>query len=76
MLKFFLDEGGFPFEAYFHDEAEDVNEEMDPETFEVLEASRFRKLVPKKTPREHEEDLASSDPAVIFDKGGRFPIPW
>lgn len=76
VFKFFMDEGGFPFEAYFHIEADSVDEEMDPETFKVLEQSRFRKLVPRIKPGQGGNDLGIRDPSAIFDKCGKLPIEW
>lgn len=43
-----MDKGDFPFESYFEDEANVVVSEKDPETFDVLEKSRFRKIYPRK----------------------------
>lgn len=45
VLKFCLDQGGFPIEASFEDEAESVDAERDPETFNTLQQSRqFRQI--------------------------------
>jgi hypothetical protein len=47
VLRYCLEVGGFPYEAYFEDEADNVREEDDPLTFKVslysatLENSRF-----------------------------------
>ncbi|KAM7190048.1 hypothetical protein V8F20_009881 [Naviculisporaceae sp. PSN 640] len=49
VLKYCLDVGGFPYESYFEDEADDVREEEDPLTFKVLEESHFRRLYPRKS---------------------------
>ena len=76
VLKFFLDQGRFPFEAYFHVEAEDVDEKKDPETFNVLEQSRFRQEWPRKTPDCGGNNGKRSHPAATFDKGGRLPVEW
>lgn len=47
VLKLCLDEGKFPYESYFEDEANEIDPEKDPETFKVLEASEFRKMHPR-----------------------------
>ena len=72
VLKLCLDEGGFPYEAYFIIEADELDEKKDPETFAVLEQSRFRRLMPRKPPGE----VKSDNPAAVFDRGGKFPVEW
>ena len=52
VLEFFLDEGGFPYESYFEDGANRVKEGDDPDTFRVLEESRFRVIYPRGDPPE------------------------
>jgi hypothetical protein len=47
VLKLCLDQGGFAYEHYFEDAANQVSESEDPETFEVLENSRFRQIYPR-----------------------------
>ena len=76
VLKFCLNQGGFPFEPYFHVEAEIVDEKRDPETFNVLEQSRFRRLRPRKAPDHGGNDGDIRNPAAIFDKGGELPVEW
>jgi hypothetical protein len=92
VLKLCLDQGGFPYEHYFEDEANEVKESEDPETFKVLEESKFRILYPRKNTNagEREEDEAyMSDQreelteeqlrmraAITFDAGGEFPVDW
>lgn len=75
VLKFCLDQGGFPFEAYFHVEAESVDGKTDPETFNVLEQSPFRRE-PRKAPDHGGNDGNKRNPAAIFDKGGELPVEW
>ncbi|KAI1075723.1 hypothetical protein F5B20DRAFT_559161 [Whalleya microplaca] len=74
VLKLCLDMGGFAYESYFEDEANRVKEEVDPETFKVLEGSEFRKLYP----RRNKEDLDDDDdePSGVFDEGGTHPVDW
>lgn len=74
-LKFCLDRGGFPFEAYFEDEANTVKEADDPKTFQVLESSSFRKIYPRRDEKKDEEE-DYGHPSAIFDKGGPLPVPW
>ncbi|KAK4210141.1 hypothetical protein QBC37DRAFT_377336 [Rhypophila decipiens] len=89
VLKYCLDMGGFPYEAYFEDEADRVREEKDPLTFKVLEESQFSKLYPRKEEEnEQGEDDDSSlgaeerdrrerdRAAAAFDEGGEFPVDW
>ena len=72
-------QGSFAFESYFQDEADRVNENDDPETFKVLEQSRFRQFYPKREPRGEEcSDYGDSDddidPSAVFDVGGQCPV--
>jgi len=81
ILKLCLDQGGFAFEHYFEDAANRFqNASDDPETFKVLEESRFRKLYPRPTPRakaDSEQELEDEeDPSEVFDQGGRLPVDW
>jgi hypothetical protein len=84
VLKLCLDQGGFPYEHYFEDAANRLQDEHDdpenechePETYRVLEESRFRKIYPRKTARSKEELDAQEDPAEVFDQGGRLPVDW
>lgn len=48
VLKMCMGFGGFPYEGYFEDEANRVDEEKDPETFQVLERSEYRRIYPKR----------------------------
>ena len=80
ILKFCLDQGGFAFEHFFEDAADEFqNASDDPEMFKVLEESEFRKLYPRQPPR-NEEDVEESegdeDPSAVFDRGGRLPVNW
>lgn len=75
VLKLCLDQG-IAFEPIFHVEAENVDREIDPDTFNVLEQSEFRWLNPRDTSEEREQKLNSRDPAVVFDKGGKMPVEW
>jgi hypothetical protein len=77
ILKLCLDQGGFPFEHYFEDAA---NASDDPETFKVLEESRFRKIFPRRVPPgegdSEEEFEGEKDPSAVFDQGSRLPVNW
>jgi hypothetical protein len=81
ILKLCLDQGGFAFEHYFEDAADRFqNASDDPETFKVLEESKFRELYPRQAPR-NEEDVeeepeGEEDPSKVFDRGGRLPVDW
>ena len=46
------------------------NASDDPETFKVLEKSKFRELYPRWAL--HTEE----DPSEVFDQGGRLPVNW
>lgn len=61
ILKMCMDLGGFPYEGYFEDEANRVDEEKDPETFQVLENSEFRRVYPKREPTGSSEEESDSD---------------
>ncbi|KAM7183848.1 hypothetical protein V8F33_013344 [Rhypophila sp. PSN 637] len=92
VLKYCFDIGGFPYEAYFEDEADKVHGDEDPETFKVLEESHFRKIYPRKVKVGNEDDDYDMDEsdltaeerdfkerlraAMTFDKGGEFPVDW
>jgi hypothetical protein len=81
ILKLCLDQGGFAFEYYFEDAADRFqNASDDPETFKVLEESKFRKLYPRRAPRNdedvEEESEGEEDPSEVFDRGGRLPVNW
>ncbi|KAI1441262.1 hypothetical protein F5Y02DRAFT_422143 [Annulohypoxylon stygium] len=56
---------GFDYEYNFEFEANALDEEEHPKTFEVLEASEFRKVHPRRDP-----------PWVATDVGGEFPVDW
>jgi tetrahydrodipicolinate N-succinyltransferase len=60
----------FPFEAYFIDEADRVEESKDPETFRVLEQSTLREQFPRLT-----GPLIEHGPGA-FDRGGKYPVDW
>jgi hypothetical protein len=64
--------GGFPYEAYFVDEADRVEERQDPETFRVLEQSTLRQCYPRLPPGPRND----GDPAATFDRGGKLPVDW
>ncbi|QIX02278.1 hypothetical protein AMS68_007795 [Peltaster fructicola] len=81
MLKFCMDEGGFPYESYFEDEANRVDPAKDPEVDAVLEQSEFRKMYPRRPAPGDAEDgdddsVLSYDPAKEFDEGGSHPVDW
>ena len=61
---------GFPYEAYFVDEADRVEEGQDPETFRVLEQSDLRKHYPRLPPGPGRD----GGPAATFDRGGKLPV--
>lgn len=63
---------GFPYEAYFVDEADHVEKSQDPETFRVLEQSDLREHYPRLPPGPGKDE----DPAVTFDRGGKYPVDW
>lgn len=74
MLEMCLNlEGGFPYEAYFVDEADRVEESKDPETFRVLERSTLREYYPRQPPGGPGRD---DNPAATFDRGGSLPVDW
>jgi hypothetical protein len=81
ILRLCLDQGGFPYEHYFEDAANRFQDAPDdPETFKVLEESEFRKIYPRRAPR-NEEDIeeesdGEADPSAVFDEGGRLPVDW
>lgn len=54
-------EGRFRYEGYFQDEADSVDPESDPETFRVLEHSRFRQSYPRKDPADYNSDNEDDD---------------
>lgn len=63
----------------FEDEANRVDREKDPEVVEVLEASRFRQLYPRKEaiPKSKKQKRRDgNDPAAAFDVGGSHPVDW
>ena len=77
--SFVLTKGGFAIEHYFEDAVNRFqNASGDPETFKILEESKFRKLYPRRVPRNKkdvEEELeGEEDPNEVFDQGGRPPI--
>lgn len=81
VLKLCLDQGGFAFEHYFEDAANEMQDANDdPETFQVLEESGFRKRYPRPAPRPEGADEEGSEqdenPAAVFDQGGRLPVDW
>ncbi|EON63462.1 hypothetical protein W97_02690 [Coniosporium apollinis CBS 100218] len=81
ILKLCLYQGGFAFESYFVDAADKFqNASDDPETFKVLEESRFRELYPRSTARteedSEEESEGEEDPSEVFDEGGKLPVDW
>ena len=81
ILKLCLDQGGFAFEHFFEDAADEFqNASDDPETFKVLEESEFRKIYPRQPPRNvedaEEESEGEEDPSGVFDKSGSLPVNW
>ena len=79
VLKLCLDQGGFPVEDHFRIEADRVNAEKDPETFNTLEQSEFRRLHPKRTwiaPQPGGGIGAPPGREAVFDKGGKLPVDW
>ena len=80
ILRLCFDQGGFAFEHYFVDAADKLQKSDDPETFKVLEESKFRELYPRRAPRteedSEEESEGEEDPSEVFDQGGRLPVDW
>ena len=78
----------FPYSSDFEDEADRVDEHKNPETFQVLEESHFRRIYPRKPPRiranskdctygdDNDEKDKDTNPAAVFDAGGRYPVDW
>lgn len=63
----------------FEDEANRVDKDKDPDVFEVLDASRFRELYPRKEaiPKSKKQKRRDrNDPAAAFDVGGSYPVDW
>ena len=72
VLKFCLDQGGFHFETAFEKEAESVDKDKDPETFNVLQQSRqFQDIRAV-----DEQDRARRGRGCPFDIGGALPVNW
>ena len=91
VLKFCLDQGGFPTEATMEDEVESVEKTKDPETFKVLEesqqfcksfaeAEQRKQRVGKFERRAQEGSIqwrgAPPGTEAVFDRGGRLPVDW
>lgn len=73
MLEMCLNlKGGFPYEAYFVEEADRVEESKDPETFRVLERSTLREYFPRQAAGPGRDE----NPAATFDRGGKLPADW
>jgi hypothetical protein len=71
-LKFCLDQGDFPIEATLEEEAEGVDADKDPETFNVLQRSEdFQEL--RAIDEQHKARPGRRCP---FDKGGALPVDW
>lgn len=66
ILKRGMDRGEFPYEAYFEDEANTVDEEKNPETFQVVETSDFPRLYPKPDGTEESSD-SDTDSGVGYN---------
>ena len=69
VLKYCLDQGGPRFDRPFYDEAKRVDAGKDPETFNILEQSEFRRAYPRNRG-------APPGVAAVFDIGGRLPVNW
>ena len=65
-------DGGFPYEAYFVDEADRVERSQNPETFRVLEQSDLREHYPRPPPGPGKD----GDAGATFDRGGKLPVDW
>ena len=79
VLKFCLDEGEFPIAATMDEEANRVDVDKDPETFNVLRQSRQFQQIRERNEerRKYEEEYGgATDPSAVFDKGGKLPVPW
>lgn len=72
VLKFLLDEGGFPIEAAWEREAERVEADKDPKTFDVLQQSRQFQYILER----NEQNRSRPGGGCPFDAGGRFPVDW
>lgn len=76
VLEFCLARGGHPSDA-FRTEADSVDAERDPETFNVLEKSPFRSMYPRVRPKKCSGNCgAPPGAAATFDIGGRLPVNW
>jgi hypothetical protein len=72
-LKWLLDEGGFGYSHEFEHEANTVDEGKDPETFKVLEESKFREQWPRRTPTPanlRDPDFVYDEENELFDDDG------
>lgn len=70
VLRFCLDRGGFRFDFSFQCEAEDVEQSEEPQTFNMLEQTEYRRLHPRTGIG------AKSSAVAAFDVGGEFPVNW
>jgi hypothetical protein len=77
VLKYSLEQGGFPFEEHVRSEAGRVESYEDPKTFEILEESQYGLLYPM-IRRQPCSGKCGAPPGVaaVFDKGGRLPVDW
>lgn len=66
VLRFCCDKGGFEYDDHFREHANKVSNREHPQTFEVLEASEFRRIYPR----------GGVHPSAIFDVGGALPVHW
>lgn len=70
VLRFGMDRGRFRYDFNFQCEAEDVEASKEPETFNLLEQSEYRRLHPRTGVG------AKPSAAAAFDVGGKLPVNW
>ena len=61
-------EGPFRYEEYFRDEADSVDLEKHPKTFQVLEDSDFRQSCPRRDPDHKNGSDSGSDSGMGYDE--------
>lgn len=81
-MKFLLVQGGFPIEASMMREADKVDADKDPETFDALKQSRQIQDIwtsdeqTRKRLKEIEKRGGYIGAAATFDRGGKLPVDW
>lgn len=74
-LELCLEQGGFTVESILFDAADAVVQTEDPETYRVIWSCPD--LLQLRQARDsYAEKTRNNDPAVAFDRGGRFPVEW